>query len=111
MYNRPMEEIYRLVRVLRESRLSRNRNFDAHATQAARAARRIHRFLRGVERDLRRSQGVVSASRDDGGVRLEFAVPELRFRRTVEIDPSAHAVLLEDAETASLLARAVRLAR
>ncbi len=100
-----VEEIYRLVRDLRAARLPRNRHFDLHASDEGRAARRIHRFLRDVERDLRRSTEVRVARRPDGSVRLELGMPSLQARRTVELDANAHAVLLEDTETASALAR------
>jgi hypothetical protein len=100
------EEIYRLVRDLRAARLPRNRHFEVHATDEARAARRIHRFLRAVERDLRRSSEVRVSRRPDGSVRLELGIPALQARRTIELSANAHAVLLEDTETASVLARA-----
>src|SRR5687767_14218645 len=103
-----MDEVYRLVRALRQRSLPRDRHFETHATADARRARQIHRFLQSVERDLRRSTEITSVSRADGGVRLELAVAALRFRRTVELDARAHAVLLEDDESARRLRAARR---
>ena len=100
-----VEEIYRLVRALRASRLPRNRHFEVHASESGRAARRIHRFLRGVERDLRRSQDVRVACHENGSVRIELAMPALQARRTVELDAEAHAVLLEEPDIAAVLRR------
>ena len=47
-----VDDVLALLRSIRENRLSRNRHFDVHATAHGLAARRLHRFLRGVERDL-----------------------------------------------------------
>ena len=101
-----MDEIYRLVRALREQALPRNRHFEVHAGSAGKRARSIHRFLASVERDLRRATETRSVAHADGGVRLELAVSALQFRRTVELDARAHALLLEDAEIADQLHRA-----
>lgn len=100
-----MDEVYRLVRALRASQLPRNQHFELHATVIARAARRLHRFLRGVERDLRRATEVRVLRRPDGSARIELVEAPLRFRRTVELDARAHALLLENSENASALAR------
>jgi hypothetical protein len=97
------DEIYRIVRALRRKELSRNRHFELHASEAGRVARRVHRFLRGVERDLRRASEVRVARRPDGGVRLELQHAALRARRTIDLDARAHALLLEDAGSAALL--------
>jgi hypothetical protein len=102
-----MEDVYKMVRALRSSSLPRNRHFELHQTPVARAARRIHRFLRSVEVDLRRATEVRVAGRPDGGVRLELAHAQVRFRRTVELDAQAHALLLEDSAIALRLTRAV----
>jgi hypothetical protein len=100
------EEIYRIVRALRSAQLPRNRHFELHATPTVRAARRVHRFLRSVELDLRRATEVRVARRPDGGVRLELAQEQVRFRRTIELDAHAHALLLENSENANLFSRA-----
>jgi hypothetical protein len=100
------EEIYRMVRQLRSSQLSRNRHFELHATPTAKAARRVHRFLRGVELDLRRATEVRIARRPDGSVKLELAHAQVRFRRVIELDAHAHALLLENSENADLFSLA-----
>jgi hypothetical protein len=100
------EEIYRIVRALRAAELPRNRHFELHASPAARAARRVHRFLRAVERDLRRASEVTVIEGRDGGVRIELRHASLRLRRTVELDARAHALLLEDEATRRALDRA-----
>jgi hypothetical protein len=97
------EEIYRIVRALRRKELPRNRHFELHATREVAAARRVHRFLRGVEHDLRRATEVRVARRPDGTIRLELAHASLRACRTVDLDARAHALLLEDAELAAAL--------
>ena len=102
----PMDEVYRLVRALRDQALPRNRHFEAHAGSSGKRARSIFRFLASVERDLRRATEARSVARADGGLRLELAVSALQFRRTVELDARAHALLLENAEIAGQLHRA-----
>jgi len=100
---KPRLEIYDVVRALRRRELPRNRHFELHATSVVRAARRVHRFLRGLEQDLKRATEVRVARRPDGSVRLELGHTALRAWRTVDLDPQAHALLLEDAETGSAL--------
>jgi hypothetical protein len=99
-----MEEIYEMVRALREDRIPRNRHFELHRSATARKARRIHRFLRAVERDLRRSTDVRVTRRAEGGIRLELALASLQARRVIELDPHAHSLLLEDNTLARQLA-------
>jgi len=104
------DAIYELVRVLRGSSLSRNRNFEAHASAEARAARRIVRFLRGVEADVLGAERVWSRPTRNGGVVLELALPALKLERTVELDARAYALLMENAACAARLQGASRLA-
>lgn len=103
-------EIYELVRAMRAAKLPRNRNFELHTTPIVRQARRVHRFLRSVERDLRRASKVRSFPRPDGGVHLELSNEAVRARRTLDLDALAHALLLEDADAviASALTSAAR---
>jgi hypothetical protein len=89
------EHIYEIVRALRRKELPRNRHFELHATPAVRAARRMHRFLRGVERELGRATAVRVLPLAGGAVRLELHHETLRARRTIDLDPRAHALLLE----------------
>jgi hypothetical protein len=100
------DEVYALVRTFRTNAasgtLSRNRNFEAHATAEARAARRILRFVRGIETDvLRAEQIVVRPTRD--GVALELSMPALKLRRTVELDSGTLAILVENEACAARL--------
>ena len=97
------EAIYELVRALRAHGLPRNRNFEAHATAEARAARRIVRFLRGVEADVLGAERVRSIPRRDGGVVLELSLPSVKLQRTVELDARAYAILIENPTCAARL--------
>ena len=98
------QSIWQLVRALRANELPRNRHFELHRTATAKKARRIHRFLRGVERDLRRSNDVRVMRREEGGVRIELALATLHARRVIDLDPHAHSLLLEDTALAQRLA-------
>jgi hypothetical protein len=100
------DDLYAIVRALRREELPRNRHFELHATPEVRAARRLHRFLRGVEKDVRRATEVRVAPRPGGppgSVRLELRHAALRARRTIDLDAHAHALLLEDSDVASAL--------
>ena len=97
-----MNDVYALVRSLRERRFPRNRFFDAHATVSGAEARRVHRFLRGIERDLLTAQEV--------RVRIEGArwlvtmtFPSVRLHRVVSLTAAEHAILVEDPRVAALL--------
>ncbi|HWE28966.1 MAG TPA: hypothetical protein VHB97_13245, partial [Polyangia bacterium] len=68
-----MNDVYALVRSLRSATWPRNRHFDAHATPTGAEARRLHRFLRGVERDVRNADSVRVQRSSDGGVTVEMA--------------------------------------
>jgi hypothetical protein len=91
-----VSDVYALVRTLRDSRLSRNRNFELHATEEGMAARRVARFLRGVERDLFRAADarLEPAPSGDGYV-LTLAFPEVRLRRMVALTAGEHRLLTE----------------
>jgi hypothetical protein len=101
------EAVLALVRSIRAERLPRNRHFDVHQSVEGHAARRLHRFLRGVERDLMRAHGVgVSAAGDQLHITLEF--PEVRSRRVVALTPEEFALIVEDAALRERLAAAGR---
>ena len=97
-----MSDVYALVRSIRENRLPRNRHFDAHATPEGREARRVVRFLRGVERDLRAAADV-RITRRDGGYALEMRFPSVRGKRVVSLTEGEHALLVEDPVLAARL--------
>jgi hypothetical protein len=92
------------VRSIRAERLPRNRHFEVHQSADGHAARRLHRFLRGVERDLLRAREVgVSAEGDQLRITLEF--PEVRSRRVVALTAEEYALLIEDPALRERLAR------
>jgi hypothetical protein len=104
VYEPVSEPVYDLVRSLRANALPRNRHFDAHASATGAAARRIHRFLRGVERDLRLAT-TIQLETGEGGQRLltlEFAA--VRLRRVVALSPAEYSILAENEENAIYLA-------
>jgi hypothetical protein len=98
-----VNDVYALVRSLRAATRPRNRYFDAHATPTGAAARRVHRFLRAVERDVLAADSV-RVRRTDGGVEVTLAFGAVRLSRIVTLTPEEHALLVEDAEMAARLA-------
>ncbi len=98
-----MNDVYALVRSLRDKQWPRNRFFEAHATPSGAEARRLHRFLRAVERDVRGADRVTVRSRDGGGVTLELAFEAVRLTRIVSLTPEEHALLSEDPSLAERL--------
>lgn len=97
-----MNDVYDLVRSLRAATWPRNRHFDAHATRSGAEARRLHRFLRGVERDLLAADRVHVRERD-GGVVVEMAFSAVRLQRVVSLTREEHALLAEDEKIAARL--------
>jgi hypothetical protein len=97
-----VNDVYALVRSIRQARFPRNRHFEAHATPAGREARRVHRFLRGIERDLRAAESV-RVTRAHAGFTLEMRFPAVRLERVVLLTPGEHALLTEDPELAARL--------
>ena len=97
-----MSDVYALVRSIRDKRLPRNRHFDEHATPRGAEARRVHRFLRGVERDLMAAE-TVDVAREDTHWRVTMRFPSVRLRRVVSLTPDEHAILVEDPRVAQLL--------
>jgi hypothetical protein len=94
--------VYALVRSIRDRSFSRNRNFDEHATVNGARARRVHRFLQGVERDLLAADHVELLTADDG-YRLTLSFPSLRMSRMVSLSADDYAILIEDACVAARL--------
>ncbi|HEX4460898.1 MAG TPA: hypothetical protein VIA18_23120 [Polyangia bacterium] len=89
-----MNDVYALVRSLRSASWPRNRHFEAHATELGQEARRLHRFLRGLERDVAAADRiVVRAHADRFVVKLEFDT--LKLERVVTLTPQEHAILSE----------------
>ena len=97
-----MNDVYALVRSLRAATWPRNRHFDAHATPTGAEARRLHRFLRGVERDLMAADTVRVRSTDEGVV-VEMAFGAVRLSRVVKLTREEHQLLVEDAAIAARL--------
>jgi pyridoxine 5'-phosphate synthase PdxJ len=102
-YHDRVNDVYALVRSLRAATWPRNRHFDAHATPTGAQARRLHRFLRGVERDVRSADSVRVRRSDGGVVTVEMAFGAVRLSRVVTLTPEEHALLVEDADMAARL--------
>jgi hypothetical protein len=98
-----VSDVYALVRSIRQNRLPRNRNFEVHASALGARARRLHRFLRGVERDLR-AASAVEVRQNVAGVTVVMAFPTVRLSRKVVLTVEEHALLVEDPRLAALLA-------
>ncbi len=97
-----MNDVYALVRSLRDNRLPRNRHFEVHATPSGAAARRLHRFLRAIERDVMAADAVSVRPRD-GGVVVQLEFESVRLTRAVSLTHEEHALLLEDPPLAAKL--------
>ncbi len=97
-----MSDVYAIVRWIRENRFSRNQHFDEHATAAGVAARRLHRFLRAIERDVM-AASLVQVRRSDGGFSVSMEFPEVRLTRVVSLTTEEHALLVEDPRIAARL--------
>ena len=102
-YHDRVNDVYALVRSLRAATWPRNRHFDAHATPTGAEARRLHRFLRGVERDVRAADSVRVRLADGGGFTVEMAFGAVRLSRVVMLTAEEHALLVEDAQMAARL--------
>jgi hypothetical protein len=100
-----VSDVYAIVRSIRENRFPRNRHFEAHATPLSREARRVHRFLRGVERDLLAASSV-QIERDGDGFRVSMRFPAVRAVREVVLTAGEHELLVEDARLAARLSPA-----
>lgn len=98
-----MNDVYDLVRSLRAATWPRNRHFDAHATATGAEARRLHRFLRAVERDVLAADSVRVRAEGDGVVVIEMAFEAVRLSRVVSLTREEHALLVEDKKIAERL--------
>lgn len=94
--------VYDLVRSLRHNELPRNRYFDLHATAPVERARRIHRFLREIERDLLSAMQIEIEMMADG-YRLSLGFPMVRLRRLVTLTHEEHALITENPQIAEKL--------
>ncbi len=101
-----MDDVYALYRSIRDNRLPRNRHFEAHASPDCAEARRLHRFLRGVGRDVLAADSVAVHPRS-GGVVLAMAFSAVRLVREVTLTAGEHALLVEDAAVAARLAHSL----
>ncbi len=97
-----MSDVYALVREIRDQRLPRNRFFDEHATAGGAEARRLHRFLRAVEKDLLAADQV-EVEKEAARWRITMRFPAVRFQRVVHLTRDEHAILVEDPRVARLL--------
>lgn len=96
-------DVYALVREIREKRLPRNRFFDEHATPGGAEARRLHRFLRAVEKDLLAAEEV-EVTRDAASWRVTMRFPSVRLSRVVVLSSDDYAILVaEDGRLRQLL--------
>ena len=101
-YHDRVNDVYALVRSLRAATWPRNRHFDAHATPTGAQARRLHRFLRAVERDVRAADSV-KVRRHKGGVVVEMAFGAVRLSRVVTLSAEELQLLVEDPDMAARL--------
>lgn len=101
-YHAFVSDVYAIVRSIRASAFSRNRHFDAHATPEGLKARRLHRFLKGIERDLESATAVrVRRQGNQWVVMMELA--SVRLTRAVTLTREEHALLVENPRLAELL--------
>lgn len=101
-YHVSVKDVYSIVRSIRDNGFSRNRHFDAHTSKESAEARRVHRFLRAIERDLRAAQQV-RVARDESGYSVAMMFPEVRLTRVAALTVEEHALLCEDPRLARLL--------
>jgi hypothetical protein len=102
-----VSDVYALVRSIRENRLPRNRHFEEHEQPVAQEARRLHRFLRAIESDLREATSVEVAPGGAGGVVVTMRFPAVRLSRVVALTREEIALLVEDPQLATVLQLAV----
>lgn len=116
-YDRAVALGNRVVEIVRRMRLeafSRNRNFDAFAAanDETAHARRLWRYLRGLEQTLsahapRIGVGVSMRIEMDarGGRRITIEVPEVRMRRVANLSAEEYGLLKEHPAAGPLLER------
>jgi hypothetical protein len=98
-----VSSLYSLVRRMREEAVSRNRSYDELSAPLARRARRIDKWLRGLERDLRAGARVV-VHRAGDGFRVSLAFPSVRLVRESYLTAEEHALLCADPALEPVLA-------
>lgn len=98
-----MSDVYALVRDLRENKFPRNRNFEAHEAPLGLEARRLFRFLRGIERDVRAAETVIVERAEGGCYTLSLAFPAVRLTRVVSLTAGEYGLLVEDEALATRL--------
>jgi hypothetical protein len=103
-YHGRVSDVYALVRSIRDQQLSRNRHFDEHATVNGAEARRVHRFLRAIERDLLAAAEIEVEREADSRWRISMRFPSVRLRRMVSLSEGERAILVENPRVAALLA-------
>jgi len=100
-----MSNVYAVLKSLRANELPRNRHFEFHRTPEAAAARRLHRFLRGLERDVLRASHVELMPAEQPGAQrllsMEFAA--VRSTRRVWLNDEEYALLVENPKVATRL--------
>jgi len=104
-----VSDVHAIVRSLRARRFPRNRNFEAHQSRASIEARRLHRFLRGVERDLAAAERVTVARAPAGRFLVEMRFPSVRLTRAVLLTVDDLALLRETPGIADLLSSGQRM--
>src|SRR5262249_8434685 len=88
-------DVYSMVRSIRRQQLSRNRNFDEHATPHVRRGLRIPRFLRGLERDVLGAT-MVSVRPDGSGYQISLHFSAVRLTRVVTVSNEEYSLLSEN---------------
>ena len=97
-------ELRALVASLRRGLLSRNRNYEQLSGGVGLEARRLWRFLRSVEKDVRAADEALACG--DASIRQELLgqghrlitieLPRIGLRRTTRLSAEEYALLVED---------------
>jgi hypothetical protein len=98
-----VSDVYALVRSLRRNELPRNQNFELHATAIAAAARRLARFLRGIERDVRAATDIQLLEVDETQWQIRMQFSRIALERVVCVNAVELGLLCENAEIAARL--------
>jgi hypothetical protein len=97
-----VSDVYAIVRSIREKRFSRNRYFDEHKTEASVEARRVHRFLRAVERDVLAAHDVRVQPKPPG-YQISLGFPDVKLTRVVSLTEEEYGLLVEEPRVAAKL--------
>jgi hypothetical protein len=102
--------VLELVGRMRRAELSRNQSFDTFVDADGMRARRIWRYLRSLEADLRElgartGLGVVIRvePRPEGGKRITIEVPEVRIRRIGVVSAEEYELLRQHPDVRAVL--------